>query len=381
MTDYDVGIVGGGIAGAAVACFAARRGLSVVLLEREEAFCGHSTGRSAASLDPSIGPPAVEALTRASLPYLDGDLSEPPDRPTLNPRPVLLIAGADGEARLCQLADSVLGTRPEARMLTSTEATAQCPALRPESVVVALLVPDAYDIDTEMLFERLLVSARLAGAVARRGFEIKTIVRRRIDWALHGPECVTVSTVVNAAGAWADDVAAMADVKTLGLRPLRRTALAVAGPEGSGSWPLVANVPETFYMKPWGRSQLLLSPADETQDEPGDARPRELDVARCIQEVNAVTTLSIRHVRSSWAGHRTFAADRVPVVGFDTDVEGFFWCAALGGSGVQNAPAIAELAGALLAGDDPPAEIASLVEPLSPCRLRTPNAGASSATP
>ena len=101
MTDYDVGIVGGGIAGAAVACFAARRGLSVVLLEREEAFCEHSTGRSAASLDPTIGPPAVEALTRASLPYLDGDLSEPPERPTLNRRPVLLIAGADGEARLC----------------------------------------------------------------------------------------------------------------------------------------------------------------------------------------------------------------------------------------------------------------------------------------
>ena len=381
MTDYDVGVVGGGIAGVAVASSAARRGLSVVLLEREETFCAHSTGRSAASLDPTIGPPEVQELTRASLPYLAGDHSEPAERPVLNPRPVLLIAGADGEDQLCQLAHSVLHTSPRARMLTNTEAMAQCPALRSDSVVVALLVPDAYDLDTEVLFDRLLVSARLSGADARRGFEIKSIGQRRSDWELHGPECVTVRTVVNAAGAWADDLASLAGVAALGLRPLRRTALAVAGPEQCGHWPLVSDIPETFYLKPWGRSQLLLSPADESLDEPGDARAQELDVARCTDQVNSFTTLSIRHVRSSWAGHRTFAADRVPIVGFDADVEGFFWCSALGGSGIQNAPAIAELAGALLAGDHPPPEVASLVGPLSPRRFRTPGADTESATP
>ena len=369
MTGYDVGIVGGGIAGAAVACFAARRGLSVVLLEREEAFSMHSTGRSAASLDPAFGPPAVQALTRASIPYLNGVRSESAERPVLNRRPVLLIAGADGEAELRQLAETVLSTWPEARTLTSTEAIAQCPALRPESTVAGLLMPDAYDIDTELLLERFLTNARLAGAHARRGFEITTIDRRRNHWELHGPECVTVRMVVNAAGAWADDVAAMAGASKLGLSPLRRTALAVAGPRGCGNWPLVANVPETFYMKPWGRSQLLLSAADESQDQPGDARPQELDVARCIDQVNSATTLSIRHVLSSWAGHRTFASDRVPVVGLDADIDGFFWCAALGGSGIQNAPAIAELAGALLADGDLPAETASLVDALSPNRF------------
>ena len=370
MPDFDVGIVGSGIAGAAVACAAARRGLGVVLLEREEAFSMHSTGRSAASLDPTVGSSEVQALTRVSLAWLKDDQSESAERPVLNPRPVLLIAEADGETRLCQLADSVLVNWPEARMLTSTEATARCTALRAGSVVAALLVPGAYDLDADLLFERFMVSARLAGADTRRSFEIKAIDRRRSEWELCGPETVTVRTVVNAAGAWADRVAAMAGVATLGLQPLRRTAVAVAGPSECGSWPLVANIPETFYMKPWGHSQLLLSPADESPDEPGDARPQELDVARCIDQVNSATTLSIRHVRSSWAGHRTFAADRVPVVGFDTDVEGFFWCAALGGSGIQNAPAIAELAGALLAEDHPSTELAPLVEPLSPCRLR-----------
>ncbi len=370
MPDFDVGIVGSGIAGVAVACAAAQRGLSVVLLEREEAFSMHSTGRSAASLDPTVGSAEVQALTRVSLTYLKDDQSESTARPVLNPRAVLLIAGDDGETQLRQLADSVLVKWPEAKMLTSAEATARCPVLRAESVVAALLVPDAYDLDADLLFERFMVGARLAGAETRRSFEIKAIEQRRSEWELRGPESVTVRTVVNAAGAWADRVAAMAGVATLGLQPLRRTAVAVAGPSGCDIWPLVANIPETFYMKPWGHSQLLLSPADESPDEPGDARPQELDVARCIDQVNSATTLSIRHVRSSWAGHRTFAADRVPVVGFDTEVEGFFWCAGLGGSGIQNAPAIAELAGALLDGDHPSPELAPLVEPLSPNRLR-----------
>ena len=151
----------------------------------------------------------------------------------------------------------------------------------------------------------------------------------------------------------------------MGLQPLRRTVVAVAGSAGCDAWPLVTNIPETFYMKPWDYSQFLLSPADETPEEPGDARPQEMEIARCIDQVNSATTRSIRHVRNSWAGHRTFAADRVPVVGFDTDVEGLFWCAALGGSGIQNAPAIAEPVGALLDDDDPSPELVPLVDPLS----------------
>lgn len=371
MADYDIGIVGGGIAGAAVACAAARRGARVLLLEREETFSVHSTGRSSASLDPTVGPPEVRALTRFSLACLSDDQLGVAEQPVLNPRPVLLIAGADGEAQLCQLADSMLDTKAQLRRLTAAQARARCPALRADCIEAALLVPDAYDLDADLLFERLIARARLAGADARRGFEISAISRHRDKWQLRGPESVTVTTVVNAAGAWAEGVAAMAGAATLGLQPLRRTALAVAGPPECDGWPLVANIPETFYMRPWGRSQLLLSPADETPDAPGDARPQELDIARCIDQVNSATTLSIRHVRSSWAGHRTFAPDRLPVVGFDPAVGGFFWCAALGGSGIQNAPAIAALAGALLDGDHPASELAPLVEPLSPGRLHT----------
>ena len=370
VTGYDVGVVGGGIAGVAVACAAARRGLSVVLLEREEALSSHSTGRSAASVDGSIGPEAVRALTRASMPYFADDGYADGRRSLLTVRPVMLTAGADGEARLHETAETVLGSLPAARMLSGPEAMQLCPVLRPGSVEAALLMPDAYDIDTELLFERFLVNARLAGADIRRGYGIKAISWRRGRWELSGLEPTTVRVLVNAAGAWADQVAAMARVQSLGLQPLRRTALSVAGPDDCGGWPLVADIADSYYMKPWGRSQLLLSPADEVPDEPGDARPIELDVARCIEVVNGATTLSIRHVRSAWAGHRTFAADRLPVVGFDANAEGFFWCAALGGTGIQNSPALGELAGALLAGDQPPEQLVPLASQLSPHRFR-----------
>ncbi len=370
MTDYDIGVVGGGIAGAAVACAAARRGLSVVLIERADAYCSHSTGRSAASVDPAIGPAAVRALTRASMPYFADDRDVPSGRSLLTARPVLLTGGDDGEAKLRALAETMLASQLEVQMLSSSEAIERCPVLRPGSVAAAVWVPDAYDIDTELLFERFLAGARQSGAHIRRGYEIEEIRRRGARWELRGHEPVTVRVLVNAAGAWADQVAAMAGVQTLGLRPLRRTALAVAGPSDCEGWPLVADIDDSYYMKPWGRSQLLLSPADEMLDEPGDARPEELDVARCIEVVNAATTLSIRHVRSAWAGHRTFAEDRLPVVGFDAREGGFFWCAALGGTGIQNSPAIGELAGALLAGDEPPDPLLPLAAQLSPSRFR-----------
>lgn len=370
MTDFDVAVVGSGIAGAVSACAAATRGLRVVLLEREDVPAMHSTGRSAASLDPTAGSPVVRALTRASLPYFTADQDAASERHVLRARPFMLVAEAGAASRLRDLASDLISDGCDAELLTSSEARARCSVLRPDTTDSALLISDAYDLDADRLFETFLARARLAGAAIRRGFEVDAIEQCRSGWEICGPAHVTVRTVVNAAGAWADSIAAMAGIEPLGLRPLRRTALVVAGPTGCEGWPLVASYPETFYLKPWGRSQLLLSPADERPDEPGDARPQELDVARCIDRVNAATTLSIRHVRSLWAGHRTFASDRVPVVGFDPTAEGFFWCAGLGGTGIQNAPAIGELVGALLAGDPPPAETAPLARDLSPGRFR-----------
>jgi len=168
-------------------------------------------------------------------------------------------------------------------------------------------------------------------------------------------------TVVNAAGAWADAVAVMAGAAPCGMRSMRRTALIVDLPPGmdAAAWPMVIDTDETFYFKPEG-GRLLLSPADETPMAPCDVQPDELDIAVCVDRVQQAADLPVRRVVRSWAGLRSFAADRTPVVGFDPAVPGLFWLAGQGGYGIQTAPAMGHLAAALLAGEGVPQDLQAL---------------------
>lgn len=185
----------------------------------------------------------------------------------------------------------------------------------------------------------------------------------------------SAKVLIDAAGAWADEVARLAGVATLNLQPMRRTAVLVDAPPGLsiGSWPLVIDIEETFYFKPEA-GKLLLSPADETPVDPCDIQPEDLDVAIAVDRVERATTLSIQRVTHRWAGLRSFVADRSPVAGFDVQAEGFFWLCGQGGYGIQTAPALARAAAALALGRDIPTDIAEQgvsVAALSPARLRT----------
>ena len=111
---------------------------------------------------------------------------------------------------------------------------------------------------------------------------------------------VRADVVVDAAGAWADLVAQQFAAAPVGLSALRRSVFIVDAPLGAGA-PMIDDVDEAFYVKPESGS-FLCSPADETPQEPGDARPDELEIARAIEVINEVTTLDVRHVRSCWAG-------------------------------------------------------------------------------
>jgi D-arginine dehydrogenase len=156
-----------------------------------------------------------------------------------------------------------------------------------------------------------------------------------------------------------DDLAALAGATTIGIMPLRRTIFMLAAPDGldTSRLPLAGDIDGTFYVKPEG-PQLLCSPADEVLQPPGDARPDELEIARALDAIEAATTLTSRHVRTSWAGLRNFTPDRVPVVGFDPAAEGFFWFAGQGGYGIQTAPAMARTGAALIRGSAIPEDIA-----------------------
>jgi D-arginine dehydrogenase len=357
---YDVAVVGGGIAGVSAACELAEAGLSTALVEREDQLAHHTTGRSAAVYLESLGSPVVQALTGSSR----ADYLAAPDRfavgtgidPLLTPRPMLMIAAAEQLAAL----ESELIVTPSLRRLDPTEALALCPALRPERLAGAAIEEDAADIDVMGLhdgYRRLLVAT---GGHILRSWPIVGIEPAGRGWRLRSPDSsIDVAAVVIAAGAWCDQVAALAGARPIGLTPLRRTIAVCRLPDPSAlhrETPMVTDAADTFYFRPEG-PHALCSPADETPSEPVDARPDELDVALAIDRINQATTLGLRSVVTTWAGLRTFAPDRVPVVGQDPDIPNLWWLAGQGGYGIQTAPAMARCLVSLLLGRGLPADL------------------------
>ncbi len=348
VIEADVAVVGAGIAGASAAYELTGVG-SVVLLERESQPAYHTTGRSAAMLLDSYGGRAVRTLTAASRPLFDAV----PD--VLTPRPLLWVAPPAQQDALAALhADN-----PALVALDEAAARRLFPPLRPGWTAAALLDADACEIDVLGLHQHYLGGARRRGLRLLVGAPVLAGRHDGRRWLLRTSVGeVRATWVVNAAGAWADELAEALDVPPIGLRPLRRTAAVARASGVDRTWPLVADVGETFYVRPEGAG-VLLSPADETPSPPCDARPDDLDVALAVERVNAATTLGLRSVRTAWAGLRTFTADRTPVVGADPAVPGFCWLAGQGGYGIQTAPAAARHAAAVIGGGTVPAELAA----------------------
>jgi D-arginine dehydrogenase len=354
--ECDFLVVGGGIAGASVGYFLAESG-RVTVLEGEPVTGYHSTGRSAALFTEYYGNSAVRALTRASR----GFYRTPPSgftRPLLTPRGVLALGPHGAEGRFAEVLATGLTAPVPVRELSADEALRYCPVLRRQWFSRAMLKPAAMDIDVDALHQGFLRGIRARGGRVVRSARLRSLTRpsgRPGGWRADTDAGeFRAGCLVNAAGAWADEVAGLAGVRRIGLTPLRRTAALVPAPDtpGLAEWPMVLDVTETFYFKPES-GRLLLSPYDATPVPPGDARPDDLDVATAIDRVRAATTLGIRHVHRAWAGLRSAVPDDTPVIGEAPDAPGFFWLAALSGYGIQTAPAAGRLAAALVTGGAP----------------------------
>jgi D-arginine dehydrogenase len=359
MDRFDVIVIGGGIAGASVAAELAPSH-RVLLLEAEAQPGYHSTGRSAALFTQMYGNATVRGLSSASRSMLFDPPADFVTTPLVRGRGVLFIAR---ESQLEALDDlqALPGVRETTRRLSRSEMLALCPVLRSDYVQAGIHEPDACDVDVHGLQQGYLRRLRRHGGALATSTRVIALQRAAGRWHViteKGDFFATV--VVNAAGAWADEVATLAGVRPIGLRPCRRTAVLVNAPDGMpiDAWPLVLDVDEQFYFKP-DAGLVLISPADETPVAPADVQPEEWDIAVGIDRVSTATTLDIRHVKHKWAGLRSFVADRTPVAGFDADVPGFFWLAAQGGYGVQTAPAMAQAAAALVRNEDIPESIAS----------------------
>jgi D-arginine dehydrogenase len=370
---FDFIVLGAGMAGASIAAELAAPA-RVLLIEMEDQPGRHTTGRSAAMFFESYGNPVVRALTRASRTFL---LQPPADisaTALMHRRDALIVATEESLPRLDAM-EQAMGSEACLRRVTAPQALARCPILRPDRIVAALVDDSGHDIDVAGLHQGWLRRLRQRGGVLVLDAGPAVLERGGPGWSVRARQGVWhAPVVINATGAWADEVAAQAGAPRIGLQPKRRTAVMLPAPEGHDirGWPLVSDVDETCYFKP-DAGQLMLSPANEDDSPACDAAPEELEIALAAHRFEEMTTVPVRRITHRWAGLRTFAPDRSPVVGFDADVAGLFWFAGQGGYGIQMAPAMARVGAALALGQALPDDIA--VEgvdaaALSPQRLR-----------
>lgn len=342
MRTYDYAVIGAGIVGASFAARIAPKA-SVLLLEAEPHPGYHSTGRSAALYTCLYGNELVRAITRAGREFLDAPPPGFAEHPLLTPRGRLYVGGEHMRETIEQIS-----AWPYTRKMSSAEARAWVPVLRPEAAAHAVLDTSAHDIDVNALHLGFLRMAKAAGATLVCNAGVQALERTQ-GWRIvtAGGE-FRARVLVNAAGAWADTVATLAGLAPLGIQPLRRTAMLIDSPDAADSagWPAVIAADASYYFKP-DAGLILASPCDETPCAPCDAQPEELDIAIGVDRIETATTMAIRRVTRSWAGLRTMAADRSPAAGYDANCDDFFWLAGLGGYGVKTAPALSIFAASL----------------------------------
>ncbi|MEA3065393.1 MAG: D-arginine dehydrogenase [Sphingomonadales bacterium] len=355
--DADIAIIGAGMAGASLAAEVAGEA-EVLLLEAEDQPGYHSTGRSAAFWAESYGGPHIQPLTSASGPFLEA-------QGLLKPRGALHLADEAGLAALDAM-EAEFGANLDFERVGRDQLEALVPGVR-GGWRAGLLEPSCADIDVAGLHGLYLAQARRRQARLMTGAEVRALHRQGGGWTLEtAAGTFRARIVADAAGAWADRIAALAGAAPVGLQPYRRTLVQLlVAPPARPDLPLVIDALGRFYFKPEAGGRLWLSPHDETPCDPCDCAPEELDVALAIDRLERVVDWRVERVERRWAGLRSFAPDRRPVYGFDPGSEGFFWCAGQGGFGIQTAPAAAKLAAALVLGR--PAELDP--EPYAPGRF------------
>lgn len=344
--NYDIVIIGAGMAGASLA--AEVSGSASVLIIEAEAMPGyHATGRSASFWHESYGGPGVLPLTSASGPWLQ-------EWGFLGPRGAVTIGrGQDAEV-LANFEQGFAARGFSFRHLGGVDLDVMIAGLRPEWDH-GLGEPDCADIDVAALHSFYLKQAKAAGAVLQCNAAVLSLNHAGNTWSIETKAgTFQAKRVVNAAGAWASDIAALAKATPIKISPYRRTIVQLrVDPPSPPDLPLVLDVSGTFYFKPGTAGRIWLSPHDETLCAAADVSAEELDIAIAIDRLQSVVDWRIEAVEHSWAGLRSFAPDRLPVYGFDPAQPDFFWCAGQGGFGIQTAPAAAKLAAALLLGKVP----------------------------
>ena len=361
MRECDFLIVGAGIAGASVGYFLSKK-YRVMLLEREEQPGYHTTGRSVAVYTEAYGPRVIRALVIAGGPFFQSPPKGFTEVPLCHPHGLMFVAREDQKKTLYDELAAVQPLSPNIHEIAVEEAVRRVPVLRRDYLAACFLDPNTMSLDVNAIHQGYLRGLKSAGGQLVTNAEAQSFERHQGKWRVRTPAGdFAAPVVVNAAGAWADVVAERIGARTIGLVPKRRTVIAFAPPAGTDTahWPVVIDAEETWYFKA-DAGTILGSPGDETPSPPTDAQPEEIDVAITVERLERATTMPVQRIIRKWAGLRSFVADRVPVVGYDPTVEGYFWLAGQGGYGIETSAGLARSAAGLAAGDGLPEDIRNL---------------------
>ena len=362
----DVVVIGAGMAGATAAA-ALSADLKVALIEAEDVPGYHSTGRSAAIWVLNYGPADVRRLTFLSRGFFENPPPGFSEAKLIRRRPVVFLANEAQRAEMAALLAEGQGLRPA----DLAQVYAMIPALRPGYLAAAAIEPDAFDLDVAAIHQGFLRQLRANGGKLALRSRAGRIERVAGEWhvATTNGAVFHAPVVVNAAGAWGDEVGRMAGAAHLGLIPCRRTAAIIdPSPFDAADWPMILDVGHGWYVRPEARTRLLVSPADQTPSYPHDVQPDELDIAIGIDRMQQALAIEVRRVEHSWAGLRTFTPDGSLAFGWDRQAEGFFWSVGQGGYGIQTSPAAGLLVADLITGRDP-GEAGSILAVIDPGRF------------
>jgi D-arginine dehydrogenase len=350
-------VIGAGISGTAAAYELAALG-STVLLEMEDQPGYHSTSRSATLYTPNYGPALVRQICQAALPFF---LTPPPgfaDHPLLLPRGALTLGIDDPRGDLDPLLQSAGPDHP-IEEISLERAMELCPPIRPGVFRRALLEPGVMDMDAAAIHQGFLRGFRSRGGRLALAEPVTALERGDGAWiAITRTGRYRAPVVVNASGAWADQIGALAGANPIGLEPRLRTVIQIdAKPEFCRpGQPVVDIVDSWAYFKPEA-GRILASPGDETLCAPMDAYPDDLVVAELVHYLEQHTLLKVDRILRSWAGLRCFVADHCPVVGFDPRLDGFFWMAGQGGYGIMMSAVLGRSAAGLIVADRLPDDL------------------------
>jgi len=384
---YEIVVVGAGIAGASLAYALAERGMNdVLVVERETKPAHHASGRSARTLlevDPNPSVQRLKVLGARFLRRLPAGLL---DRPVLQRNGAMRLYVDHEWPHVRAHAEAMRTDGIHLELLSPAEAAAVAPVLDPSRFAGGLLLPDDGFLDVPALLHAYLARASERGVELVCGVGVRGLERMpgrawRITTEAGAIEC---GRIVNAAGAWAGELARKAGAVRIALEPRRRSiaTFAVSPDLDVSSWPLVWSDAHRIYFRPGfgdGRGaqgdELLVCPMDEHAEAAGDAQPDEAalryGMIRLAElapglRIGASSGMGLGEPLRRWAGLRTFAADGVPVVGEDPIVPEHFWLAGQGGCGIETSPILGAFAADLLT--DGRSDLLDAA-PLSPSRL------------